>query len=191
MSGEARGKHKSHPEGTPLDMSYVLLEWAKFSNRHRRSLLLEEITTAGDYNVLFEGLRFFTLLMQCAAHQPDDEAKILAISAAAQFASLFKYTEDLALPFLRISDALRHGAPVIVRKRRRGSPEILDEQAILKGYAAATVDRLITTGVPLKEALTVVAEKLRGVQSCRGPVKRRTIRSWREAVAGGSSPRNA
>ena len=163
-------------------MSYVLLEWAKFSSRYRRSLVLEEITTVADYNVLFIGLRFFTALMQRAAHQPDDEAKLLAMMAAAQFAALFKYTEHLALPFRRVSDALRHGAPVIKQRRRRGSPQLLDEQAILNGFAAATVDRLITAGMPLKEALREVAEKLRGVRSRRGLVTRQTIRGWRQAV---------
>jgi hypothetical protein len=89
------------------DIAFVLGEAVKFNSKHRRSLLLEDLTTAADYNVLFAGLSLFTLLLQRAARQPDDEAKITAAMAAGQLADLFKYQEDLALPFRRISDALR------------------------------------------------------------------------------------
>jgi hypothetical protein len=167
----------------PLDISAALIAAAKFSNAHRRSLLLEELTTVADYSILFTGLSLFTVLLQHAAHQPDDEAKITAVMAAGQLADLFKYPEDLALPFRRISDALRHGAPVIKQRRRRsGGQKLLDEHAILHGYAAATVDRLVAAGMSLEEALKEVAGKLRGVRSRRGAVTRRTVRNWREAV---------
>lgn len=173
----------AHQKDTPPpDISAALIAAAKFSDAHRRSLLLEEITTADDYNVLFEGLRLFTLMLQGAAYQSDDDAKLISIAAAAQFAGLFKYPEDLALPFLRISDALRNGAPVIKQKRRSGGQKLLNEDAILHGYAAATVDRLVAAGMSLEEALKEVAGELRDVRSRRGLVTRRTVRDWREAV---------
>jgi hypothetical protein len=141
------------------------------------------MTTADDYDVLFRGLTFFTLKLQYAAYQPNDEAKVTAIQAAAQFAQLFKYPDDLALPFLRISDALRHGVPVVKQARRRGNPELLDEYAILHGYAAATVDRLVSTGWMDVKAREAVAGKLRGVRTQRGGlITPRTVRCWREEV---------
>jgi hypothetical protein len=172
----------AHQKDTPPDVYTLLMKGGEFSSKYRRSLVLEELTTVADYNILFIGLRFFTALLQRAARQPDDEAKLTAVMAAAQFADLFNYSEDLALPFRRVSDAMRHGAPVVKQRRRRGSQQLLDEQAILRGYAAATVDRLIAAGMPLEEALREVAKKLRGVRSRRGPVTRQTIRGWREAV---------
>jgi uncharacterized protein YoaH (UPF0181 family) len=170
----------AHQKDTPPDV-YTL--WGEFSSTYRRSLVLEELTTVADFDILFMGLRLFTVLLQCAARQPDDEAKLTAVMAAGQFVDLFGYQEDLALPFRRISDALRHGAPVVKQRRRpSGGQKLLDEHAILHGYAVATVDRLIATGMSPEAALKEVAAKLRGVQSRRGQITRRTVRGWREAV---------
>lgn len=183
IAGASRSAPMASRKDTPPNTSVVFGEAAKFTNRHRRSLLLEQMTTADDYDILFEGLRFFTLKLQCATYLPDDEAKITAIDAAAQLAALFKYSEDLTLPFLHIQDALRHGAPVIKPTRRKGRPRLLDEQAILHGYVAATVDRLISTGMSQKKAWEEVARGLRSVQSHRGLTTPRTVRGWCEEVS--------
>ena len=153
----------AHQKDTPPDVYTLLKKGGEFSSRYRRSLVLEELTTVADYDILFTGLRLFTALLWCAARQPDDEAKLTAMRAAGQFADLFNDSEDLALPFRRISDALRHGAPVVTQRRRRGRPGLLDEDAILRGYAAATVNRLIAAGTSLPDALKSVAGELRGV----------------------------
>jgi hypothetical protein len=141
---------------------------------------------------LFGRLRQARALFEQEDHGRD--AAYAALSVFHMFITLFRKPLDEALyvPVVRLQDALlgldQGRIDAILRPNRRsGRAPSSQAYLALKGLAAATVQRLLQTGLARPEALRAVAAKLRelGVRPERGSgtVTATTIGNWETEVS--------
>src|SRR5262249_42454676 len=147
------------------------------SLRIEPGILPENIKSAEDLQALnsalaplFSQLRDAHREFECHGAS-DRNALVLALGAFWKFIYRFKapYEDRLMAPILRLMDALvmlDQGLvePVVASVRRRsGRAPASHAHASLKGLAAATVQLLLQSGIPLKEARQRVAKHLTGL----------------------------
>jgi hypothetical protein len=153
-----------------------------------------DLTTINNaLSALFAKLRYALELYQ--QHQSDRAATLVSLTAAWQFLICFDPVskEQLHLPLLNLSSALialndNNVAPILspAPTPKGGRPPDSPDRLVLIGIAVGTVDRLLWTKMPIKEAYKVVAAELvkLGERSARGKrqITGRTIKEWRDRV---------
>src|SRR5262249_2708142 len=117
-----------------------------------------------------------------------------SLGALWRFLPLFRtaLSEDLQVPILHLMDALagleqNRVEPILKPVRRRGRAPSSEAYLHLKGYATATVERLVRIGLARQDAYQAVAKKLSqiGVRPERGSgsITSTTLRNWCDEVS--------
>jgi len=161
---------------------------------------LPEAVAETDLDALNAGLRFLFADLRCAQRlyrEEGDNGRVgasAALGAIWRFVMLFKgpLAETLHVPILNLHDALESldnnlVLPMLKPIPCSGRAPSSDRRKALKGCAAATVQRLLRTGLKSQDANLAVAKKLRqlGIRPERGSdeITDDTVRHWCEEVA--------
>jgi hypothetical protein len=178
------------PEGQPPHVTFAL----------RAKGTLPEIVTEADLETLNSGLRFLFDGLREARRRFESEGDggrfgaFKALAAAWMFIRLFKAPdeENLHVPIHRVQEGLSLLEQNVVLEmfkpvRRRGRGPSSHAYSALKGHAAATVRRLVESGLPPTEARRAVSKLLNllKVRSERGSGKitADTVRHWCDEVS--------
>lgn len=161
---------------------------------------LSETAAENDLDTLKSGLRHLFADLRCADElyrKKGDNGRAgasAALGACWRFVMLFKgpLAESLHVPILNLHASLKAldnnlVLPILKPVPCSGRAPSDDARAALKGCAAATVQRLMQTGLNSRGANLAVAKKLRqlGMRPERGSgeITDRTVRHWCEEVA--------
>ena len=165
---------------------------------------LPDAIAEADLNTLNSGLYFLFADLRHALSQFERgfkqggdngrEGAFIALGAFWRLITLFRtpLSEGLQVPILRLQDALagleqNRVEPILTPVPRDGRAPSGAAYLSLKGYATATVERLVQIGLTRQQADDAVAKQLRklNIRPERGPgsITSTTVRNWRDEVS--------
>jgi hypothetical protein len=194
ISSNARHKHRLEPAAQSSRQPAHLEFWNRFKGTLPDRIGDVELSTL---NAAF-GFLFGRLREARTQFDHEDNGRpgaFTALGAFWMFITLFRapYQEELQVPILRLQDALagldeNRVDPIVKPSPRRGRAPSSHAYASMKGHAAATVQRLLQTGMARDDAHKQVAKELSKlavrVERGSGIVTSTTVRNWCDEISG-------